>query len=274
MPMPPSPAGAGAPRVAIVSDGSAVPTGTDLNEALRDQAELLNDLTRVRAEPVVLHADNTTALAASIRALPANVGAVMLTHMDSTRAREVAAESRERGARPLLTEDDVTAISLAGVTLSTLAKAGRRARGHRVVLAGARELPGLIALLMAGGVDDITTWNSPDAATFPLATIAAGADLVIDLAGALPSRPGGSLDGMTVITRDDVDEAPHVAAGLLVAAASTPGLTLDVEIFHACAQVLRATSPSERHTRPLSGAELTRRIADAATYAFHTRLSR
>ncbi|WIV60884.1 hypothetical protein [Amycolatopsis nalaikhensis] len=261
-------------RVVIVSDGSALPRNDDLTATLRDSAELISGLARVPARPTVILATDATGLAAGIRALPADIGAVLLTRVDPARAREVQRELQDSEARPVLIDEDVTAIALAAVTVDSLAKAGRRAHGSRVVLAGARDLPILTSLLMAAGVDDITTWNPSDAAIFPLHNIVFGADTVIDLVGELPTRATARLGGLTVITREDTGVAPYAAAGLLGAAVHAPGLAFDIEIFCACAQVLMTVSSPRRSVPNVAGIAVTQLVADAVTSVFHTQLAR
>jgi malate dehydrogenase (oxaloacetate-decarboxylating) len=260
--------------VAIVSDGSALPSERDLTTTLRDEAELISGLARVPARATVILASDAAGLAAGIRALPADIGAVLLTRIEPERARHVQQELQDSRARPLLTDADVTAIALAAAALDSLAKAGRRAQGNRVVLAGARDLPVLTTLLLAAGVDDITTWNQSDAVIFPLHNIVFGADTVIDLVGELPSHAAGSLGEITVITRDDAGTAPYAAAGLLHAAVHAPGLSFDLEIYRACAQVLMTVSSSDRSVPFVKGIAVTQLVSDAVTNVFHTHLSR
>lgn len=261
-------------RVAIVSDGSALPSGSDLTAALRDGAELISGLARVPVRPTAVLAADAAGLAAGIRALPADIGAVLLTRVDPMRAREVQRELRDSHARPLLTDEDVTAIALTAAALNSLAMVGRRAQGNRVVLAGARDLPILTSLLMAVGVDDITTWNTSDATIFPLHNIVFGADTVIDLVGELPSGATRQLGGLTVITREDTAAAPYAAAGLLGAAVRAPGLAFDVEIFSVCAFALADVPPSRRSVPLGKGIAVTRLVADAVLSGFCTQPSR
>lgn len=259
-------------RVAIVSDGSALPSDHDLTATLRDSAELISGLARVPVRPTVILASDAAGLAAGIRALPADIGAVLLTRVDPARARAVQRELQDGGARPVLTDEDVIAIALAAVAVDSLAKAGRRAQGSRVVLAGARDLPVLTSLLMAAGVDDLTTWNASDAAVFPLHNIVFGADTVIDLVGELPRRTSRRLGGLTVITREDASVALYAAAGLLRAAVHAPGLAFDIEIFCACAQVLMTVS-SGGSVPFVKGIAVTQLVTDAVTSVFHTQLA-
>jgi malate dehydrogenase (oxaloacetate-decarboxylating) len=262
----------GAQRVAIASDGSALPSGDNLTSTLRDEAELISGLAQVPARPTPIPASGAPTLAAGIRALPADIGAVLLTRVESERARHVQEELQDGGARPLVTDADVTAIALAAAALGSLAYAGRRTQDSRVVLAGARNLPLLTTLLMAAGVSDITIWHQSDAVIFPLHNIVFGAHIVIDLVGELPSSTTGR---RTVITRTDAGAAPYAAAGLLQAATYAPGLTFDIEVYSACTYALMAAADrSVPHVKGGKGVALTQLIADAATSVFHTQHSR
>jgi malate dehydrogenase (oxaloacetate-decarboxylating) len=252
----------GNPCVAIVSDGSGLPPGGDLTETLSLEAELVGRLAGLPARQKIIPASDAAGLAAGIRALPADIGAVLLTAVAPARARQAQQELRDGGARPLVTREDATAIALAALATRTLAAAGR-SRGSRVVLAGARELPLLITLLMAAGVTDLTTWEPADAAIFPLHGIVFGADVVIDLAGALPPRVAARLGGTTVLTGADAAAAPYAAAGLLHAAVTTPGLVFGIDVYCACADVLvRGAGTTVSVSQ---GTALTRLVAEAVS---------
>lgn len=238
---------------------------------LREKADLIGGLARIPARPATVLAGDAAGLAAGIRALPADIGAVLLTGVLPERAREVRRILRDGRARPLVTEEDLTAIALVAAALGSPAGAGQRTH-RRMVLAGAGELPVLATLLMASGVHDITTWNQCDAIAFPLYTIMFGADTVIDLVGELPSRADNRLAGITVITPEDAIAAPYAAAGLLSAALHTPGLDFDVETYRLCALVL--ATQFDKPVSRVRGVALTRLVADTATSAFHSPHSR
>lgn len=260
-----SPRRSAAQRVAIVSDGSALPDGQDLTSALRNATELISGLAQLPAKPAPIFAPDAEGLAAGIRALPVDVGAVLLTHVEPDRARQVRQELRERGGRPLVTDEDITAISFAVAALGTLNAAGRLAPHSRVVLAGTRDLPLLIPLLMVAGVGDLTIWQPSDSAVFPLHNAVFGADVVIDYVGELPSTANGSLAGTTVITRADTGAAPYAAAGLLQAAMRHVRLNLDVEVFSACVRALMTTPVNHRPVPHLKGIALTRLVVEMVT---------
>lgn len=258
--------------MAIVSDGSALPHDADVSAMLRADAALLGDLGGMPAFPRVILADSPDGLAAGVRGLPADVGSVLLAHVDVERAFRVTHELQSHGVRPTVSEHDVHAVVLAAVALRSMAFEGRRPRRCAVVIAGARELPMLSAVLMASGVADITTWNSSDAAVFPLHSVLHGADMVIDLV----SEPAAAVDyrraGIAAISREDAHVAPFVSAGLLRAAASTAGLSLDTEVLAACARALASALPSNRPVARGQGLTLTRLVTDIATGVHLNRL--
>lgn len=254
-------------RIAVVSDGSALNHHDDIDAVLRHKAELLSGLVRLPVRPTVIPAEDAPGLAAGIRALPSDIGAVLLARVAPQRAGAVQSLLREGGSRPLLIEQDITAIALAATTLAALRQAGRPAVSSRVVLAGTHELPILPVLLMAAGVGDITMWNPADAAVFPLHDIVFGADVVVDLVHGLPPRAANRRGGVTVIHACDTPSAPYAAASLLQAAVGVPGLEFDTETYSACALALATLPASDGLTSYLKGIALTCLVADAVTDA-------
>lgn len=266
--------GLGDSRVAIVSDGSALPRDADVSAMLRADAELLSQIGGFPTFPRVILADDPDGLAAGVRGLPADVGSVLLTHVDAKRAFDVTHELQPHGVRPTVSEHDVNAVVLAAVALRYLAFEGRDPRRCAMVIAGARELPMLSAVLMASGVADITTWNESDAAVFPLRTVLHGADMVIDLVGEPTVAADYRRAGIAAVSREDAHVAPFVSAGLLGAAASTAGLNLDTEVFAACARALAPALPDNRPVARGQGLTLTRLITGIATGVHLNRLCR
>jgi malate dehydrogenase (oxaloacetate-decarboxylating) len=120
--------------MALVSDGSGLAeSGTAVEPVLREYAELISGLARVPVGPVVLEAADPAQLAASVRALPADIR--LLTHAEPGRTRMVRRDLRNTGGLPVVTDQDATAIALAAALLAALAQHGRRPRGSRVVVA-------------------------------------------------------------------------------------------------------------------------------------------
>jgi len=269
-----SEAGTGDSRVAVVSDGSALPRGADVSAMLRADAALIGDLGGIPAFSQVILADSPDGLAAGVRGLPADVGSVLLAHVEVERAYHVTHELQSHGVRPTVSEHDVNAVVLAAVALRSMAFDGRSPQRCTMVLAGARELPMLSAILVASGVADITTWNSSDAVVFPLHTVLHGADMVIDLVNETSAAADYRRAGIAVISREDVHVVPYVSAGLLRAAAGTAGLKLDTEVLAACARALAPALPSNRPVARGQGLRLARLIADIAAGVHLNRLRR
>jgi len=257
-------------EAAVVSDGSALrECGAAVELIVREFAEHLSGLAEVPVRPVTVEAVDAAQLGAGIRALPADVGPVLVTHADLERTRLVQQDLHGSTGLLVLTDQDATAIALTAAVLSAVADGGRRApAGGRVVVAGAHYVPILPALLAAAGVADITTWNASDAVTFPLRHVMYGADALVDLVGALPGWVAEGRHSTTaVITRGDARTAPCVAAGLLRAAVCDPDATFDVVTYLAAARALTTAPPplTQRKARIL-----TNRVADAVKSLAHT----
>ncbi|WP_020672908.1 hypothetical protein [Amycolatopsis nigrescens] len=251
-----------AQRLAVVSDGTALADPqAGVEPVLRQYTELISGLAGIPARPLVVADTGPDELAARIRASPAEVGAVLLTHVEPGRTRRVQRELLAAGGPPVVTDQDATAIALTAALLAALARAGRRPRGSRVLVAGSWYLPGLTPLLLAAGIGDLSLWNRSDAAAFPLHQLVFGADAVIDLVGELPSARDGD---RIVLTRDDARSAPFAAAGLLRAALAVPGAALDVEAFLAAALAMVMSTPPDRPVSDGRGPALADLVADAA----------
>lgn len=265
-----------AAAVAVVSDGSGLRhRGRAVDPAsvypvLADYAELIHDLTGLPAHPLTATATDADHLAASLRGLPADIGAIALTHTDPARARAAQQTLRAVGGLPVVTDEDTTAIALAAAMLTSLARAGSTPSASKVVIAGAEHMPGLCVLLMAVGVGDIVSWREADAHVYPLHRVVHGAGIVIDLLGAareLTEAAGRSRP--TVIAPDD--PAIHLLAlpGLLSAVVRTSEPVLDVSLYRVCALALAASTPRDRLLPDLADPAVTANIAHAATQALH-----
>ncbi|RSM85289.1 hypothetical protein DMH04_18570 [Kibdelosporangium aridum] len=250
--------------VAVVSDGSALADrDTQVEPMLHGYAALIHESTGLPTIVRPLDVGAPQQLWTTLGALPTTVGAVFLPHVTPDRAHMARLAA---GDTPVVTEHDTTAIALIAALMTTLTRAGRPLTFSRVVIAGANTMPVLSPLLVIAGIGDITTWNRADAGAFPLHRIATGAHAVIDLAGGLTTA-FDPLVQPAVITRDDLRVPLLALPGLLRALAQAPNVTLDVEVYYACALALvMATPPDER--LPLGpDRALTRRVADAATQA-------
>ncbi|NBH03522.1 hypothetical protein [Amycolatopsis sp. SID8362] len=261
---------------AVVSDGSALRgSGVAVDLIVQEFARHLGGLAQVPVRPVTLDATDAAQLVAGVRALPPDAGAVLLTHADPGRTRAAQKELRAGGARPVVTDQDATAIALTAALLGAVTGHGRRSGGlqcGRVVLAGARELPILAPLLVAAGFADLTLWNPADAGRLPLRNVVSGAHAVLDLVGGLPGWAAAEHDlGMIVITRGDAYTAPCAAAGLLRAALRTSaGAWFDVETYHTAALALAAAGAGWPVSHGKARA-LTHRVTDSVTQLFRTR---
>ena len=74
--------------------------------------------------------------------------------------------SDQAGGRPVLTDEDITAIALTAAALVYLRRLGRDPHRSRILIADARHLPILSPLLVAAGFPDISLWNRAAATRF------------------------------------------------------------------------------------------------------------
>ena len=272
------------PRVvAVLSDGSALGGGAltpDRDIAPASLAVLLeDDAAGLRARAGVptwaapLSERDIDELPARLPALPADTGAIFLTHIDPARARVAQHAVHEAGGPPTLTDADTTMISLTAALLTTIARADREPSTSRVVIAGAAMLPELCPLLITTGIGDISSWNASDAHAFPLYHLVSHATAVIDLLGAT-SKSSGRMPGegwSSVVSPDDPSYRLLPAAGLFAALVRSPDATVDLDVFRVCAlTVAAATSPG--HLVPeLDDPRLTAAIASAVFRALAQR---
>jgi hypothetical protein len=248
-------------RAVVVVVGTVV--GADTDSLPHQCAALISNLVGVRAEVLALDPGAPHEVEAVLDALPADTGAIFLPDAPP----EVACRARAQAGVPVLTGQDTIGIALAAAVSTTLVRAGRAPRAGQVVIAGADALPILCPLLMVGEVGTVTTWNLTDAHSFPLSRVAAGADVVIDLLGALNSTDGV---GPVVIAPDRERDTLLALPGLVRALVQTPGARLDVDVHHACALALVMTTPHDERVPREPSRELTDRIAEAAAAALRS----
>ncbi|MFC4943783.1 hypothetical protein [Pseudonocardia sp. GCM10023141] len=225
-----------------------------LQAALAKDAALIQQLAGVpTAVQTAGEGDTATDFAARIWHCPTPAAAGYLTRTDPARARTVQRLVEQAGGPPVLTEEDATAIALAAAALHYLRRLGRDPYRSRILVADALRLPILSPLLLACGFPDISMWNAPDTAWFPLPRAARDADVVIDLsrqdpppgtpaatigAGATEldlDRPEGS-----VITRRGLDPGALIAPGLLRAITEHPAgaLPFGLGVYQMCAEAV------------------------------------
>lgn len=245
--------------VAVVSDGGAVAPSA------RRYAALIEDLAGLPVRVLGPAGGGEQQDETDLRAFPPEVATIFLQHARPEFACQVRALA---GWRPVLTDQDTTAIALAAALLTTLSRAGRAPRASKVVIAGADNLPILCPLLMVCGISDITTWSPADAITFPLRRIAAGAHVVVDLldvtADLEPLTPHAE---PTVLAPDEASDPLLALPGLLRALTDFPGARLDFEVYHDCALALVMATPPDERSPAGPDAALTDRVADAAARA-------
>lgn len=147
-------------RVALVSDASALPLGTNPAAALvgmESAAAFLHHHSGLDVTPLPVDARHAD-LADTVAALGPGFTAVLLQH---TRA-EYADAVRRRLSRVqphlavLDTGDDAIAVTVVAALLNAVRQAAAPLSGSRVLIVGARTAPGIGALLAAAGARDLT----------------------------------------------------------------------------------------------------------------------
>ncbi|RJQ89123.1 hypothetical protein [Amycolatopsis panacis] len=241
--------------IAVVSDGSALVSGADVEAVLRDCVEVISGLAGIPARAIVLGKVDSAQLLRIARDHPA----ILLTHTEPARAR--TAQQGLGAEHCVLTDQDATAIALAAAVRSVLAGRGRTPEDTRILVAGARMLPAVTTLLIAGRTRDLALWNLSDAAVFPLHQAVFGADVVVDLLGALPEDTGDPR--LTVLTRNHVHTASAAAAGILRAAAKAPRPSFDIEVRLAATAALADVEPAGRPPMATAARVLADKVAAA-----------
>ncbi|MFC4946233.1 hypothetical protein [Pseudonocardia sp. GCM10023141] len=264
-----------------------------LQAALAADATLIRQLAGIPTTvQTATDADTAHEFAAKILQLPDSAAAIYLTRTDLSRARTVQRLVEQAGGAPVLTAEDATAIALTAAALLYLRRLGRDPYRSRILIAEALRMPILSPMLVASGFPDISLWNAPDAAWFPLHRAARDADVVIDLfredppgdpAGATRAettefdldRPEGS-----VITLHGLEPRTLIAPGLLRAVAEHPAgaVPLGLGIYQMCAEaVARAMPPRRRPDDPSIGGPIptvaAQSIAAAVAHSIHVALT-
>ncbi|WP_185061013.1 hypothetical protein [Pseudonocardia eucalypti] len=231
--------------LAVATDTTApAPRGTRSGSGLEDDAALLAAVSGLVVTPLTLTTRAPADLAARLHALPLQVGAIFLTRTERAWAHETQHLLRDHGARPLITDDDATAITLTATALTYLARLHRSLGQARTVVVGAETMPIMCALLLASGNNHVSVWH-PHEATSALERACRHADLVINLLAAqlavrrvAMDRPAGS-----VIEIGGDHEHLLALPGLSRAVAGAPGAPVDLEAYHACVHGLVTVTP-------------------------------
>jgi malate dehydrogenase (oxaloacetate-decarboxylating) len=257
--------------VAVVSDGSAfTEPASVLGVVLRHYATLIRDATGLPTQVIRIEASDPGRFAATfthaLTTPPAQVAAVFLTHTDPDRARAV---QHVAGGLVVLIDEDTTAIALTAAVCTALARAARPAAAARVVIAGGARIRMLGPLLVAAGIGELTAWWPQDAPAYPLPTIAAQADVVINLLGRCPAIDAirAHYPDLVVIAPDPTRDPLLVVPGLLRAATAVPDLRLNTAVAHAAALALVMATPPLQELPPGPYPALAEQVADAVIWS-------
>ncbi|MGW1998019.1 malic enzyme-like protein [Embleya sp. NPDC001921] len=176
-------------RVALISDASAVldfaalPADAAL-PALESQAVHLRRATGLDVFPLPIATPHVEDIAQAVRLLAPGFAAAVLVH---TRPEHVLTTRAILGPTPpvllLDTLNDGLAVAIAAATINALANRGVQPLGGRVVLVDPARGGDLAGLLIASGIADLTLFDPFGPGGGTLRTVAAEADLIVDLTG-------------------------------------------------------------------------------------------
>lgn len=250
--------------IVVISDGSALPEGTEPDTVLSGHARRLRSL-GFNSSTVTLSADELDASSA-LSVVRADVSVVYLVHTQADRAWQIR-QALEGAGRVVVTDTDLLAVVTATRVLTELRRTGRPVEQSSVVIAGSDELFEMAPLLIAIGIRNLVFWRQADARSFPLARIARDADLVVDLCATPVEGPRTSGQESPLIVRlPALADCLAVLPGLLAALVDTRADQLHVGVLAAVAQLLAATAaPGSAWATP--DPALTDSIAWAARHA-------
>ncbi|MFH8492314.1 hypothetical protein [Streptomyces longisporoflavus] len=249
----------------MISDGSELPGSQDgLEAALEGCVRRLRKDSGVEAVAVVVSAQDRDPAAAVHSVCDGEASACFVVHADPARAWFMR-RALQAADFPVVSDGDLRAVAAAAQALRGLRRLERVAGQSAVVIADSDRLPEMGPLLTAVGIRDLTFWKRTDAPVFPLAQMAEGADLVVDLRAGDDVLPVQGQDTGLVLRMPDVTDSLPLLPGLLTAAAATGRLQADTDVLAAVAQFLAITCTDT--ALPAPQPELTDSIAWVARQA-------
>ncbi|SNT14923.1 hypothetical protein [Actinoplanes regularis] len=227
----------GSELIVVVSDGSAVPAGTDLNPVLSEHARWLRS---VGFDSVTeqLDPDALDQPADALGVVRAEVPIVYLVHTRADHAEQIR-QALEDAGHAVVTDNDLRAVVTAARVLTELRRTGHPINQSAVVVAEPDELFQMAPLLIAIGFRNLVFWKQADATALPLARIAQDADIVVDLR-AMPvddPRTPGQTSPLVVRLPAPAD-CLAVLPGLLAAMVDTRTARLPIDVLAAVTQLL------------------------------------
>lgn len=270
--------------VAIVSDTSFWPGQLDQDAPacgrrwyLERLAALIAALSGVPTQAVLVGARDAKQLADEVRSLPPRIGAVVLQSADLSLAHEAQRMMAGAERRPIITVEDMWAVSLLAATAVRLGTLGRYLSDAHVLIAGAPRVPVLVPLLLAAGTPRITMWCPEDG--LPLTRAAPDSDVAINLLG--PRFPACAIsparaDTSLIATRSP-DDRCLALPGLLRAIADFAGQVttrspdIDVWTYLRCADGLLDAAEARAHLPSIYSPATTQAVATVVGQALGNR---
>ncbi|GLW30517.1 hypothetical protein Areg01_34570 [Actinoplanes regularis] len=231
----------GSELIVVISDGSAVPAGTDLNPVLSGHARWLRS---VGFDSVTeqLDPDALDPPADALSVVRAEVPIVYLVHTRADHAEQIR-QALEDAGHAVVTDNDLRAVVTAARVLTELRRTGHPINQSAVVVAETDELFQMAPLLIAIGFRNLVFWKQADATALPLARIAQDADIVVDLRAVPvddPRTPGQT--SPLVVRLPAPADCLAVLPGLLAAMVDTRTARLPIDVLAAVAQLLATTT--------------------------------
>lgn len=244
-------------RVALVSDASSLPEGTDPAAALvglESVAAFLHHHSQLDITAVPVDTRHSS-LADTVAALSPGFAAICLHH---TRPESVEAARRRLHRRPVVvldTANDATAVTLLAALINAVQRAGTHLAASRIIVIDPHTAPDISVLLTAAGSRHLTFADSRQMPAAALIDLAEQGDVLIDLSGidaALASAVDRLAPPRIALTLSDTAHQPRPDA---VVATTRPG---DPRQLHPLLALPGLLTAAVRHRNAI---DLTARLA-------------
>ena len=212
--------------------------------AVEDYAALMQDRAAIRTGRLLLAHRGADALAARIAGLRGSVLAVFFVGMSPSESACVQLKVASLDGPLVISELDIVTAALAAAAINTLRRYYVAPRQGRIVVTNPEVLPRLRPLLLAAGVETITTWNECDGGERTLPAVMAHHDILIDLSGTAPDTRAP--ERTLILPGTPFDYGALVLPGLLNAICRRLAGSLTIDVLAACARAVAAIAPPGR----------------------------
>lgn len=210
--------------------------------AMDDYVELISDCTPLRAVCLpLLHCDARTVVSRILNR-PWPVSAMFVVGLGPSESATVQRRVADHGGPLVITELDLITVAMAAAAIGTLRVRGTAPRQGRIVVTNAERAPRLGPTILAASGGSVTGWHENDSASYPLCRVMRDNDVLIDLAGTVPSTiaPGRIL----ALPSTWFDQGALVLPGLLSAVCGRGETRLTLDTLASCARALALVAPA------------------------------